>query len=228
MGFQLSQVVPWGRSLADYRGMFGLQPSDLQRRILDCAGGPASFNIELTQAGGQVVSCDPVYQFSVAQIQSRIDETYPAIVQGVAEQSDRFVWQEFKTPEQMGQARLQAMQMFLADLPTGLTVGRYQVAELPQLPYLDQAFDLALCGHLLFSYGNILDLDFHQAAVRELCRVAQEVRIFPVVEQFSGAISPHLSPMIADLQQQGYQAVTVTVDYEFQKGGNQMLRVWRD
>jgi hypothetical protein len=226
MGFQLAQVVPWGRSLADYQGMFALSPADQQRSILDCAGGPASFNLELTQQGGDVISCDPVYQFTVAQIQERIDATYAAIINGVAEQPERFVWKEFASPEQMGQARLQAMQMFLADLPQGLAEGRYHAGELPKLPFVDQAFELALCGHLLFSYSNVLTLEFHQQAILELCRVAREVRIFPVVEQFSGEVSPHLAPIIAHLAAQGFKAEVVTVAYEFQKGGNQMLRIW--
>jgi hypothetical protein len=225
MGFQLAQVVPWGRSLADYQGMFALTPEDQKRTILDCAGGPASFNLELTQLGGRVISCDPVYQFNVAQIQDRIDATYPDIIRGVAEQRERFVWKEFASPEQMGQARLQAMQKFLSDLPQGLAAGRYRVAELPTLPFTDQCFDLALCGHLLFSYGNVLSLEFHQQAIAELSRVAREVRIFPVVEQFSGEISAHLPPVIAALEAQNYQVEVIRGNYEFQKGGNQMLRI---
>ncbi len=48
MGLKLENVVPWGRSLAEYICMFDLCPSDLQGYILDCGGGPASFNAELT------------------------------------------------------------------------------------------------------------------------------------------------------------------------------------
>ena len=48
---KLEQVVPWGRSLAEYRAMFALSEADLQRRILGCGDGPASFNAEMTAAG---------------------------------------------------------------------------------------------------------------------------------------------------------------------------------
>jgi hypothetical protein len=44
LAVMLDQVVPWGRSLSEYVRMFDLSPADLQSRILDCAGGPASFN----------------------------------------------------------------------------------------------------------------------------------------------------------------------------------------
>ena len=52
----LDEVKPWGRSLSEYRAMFALSDEDLCLRILDCAGGPASFNAEWTERGGAVVS----------------------------------------------------------------------------------------------------------------------------------------------------------------------------
>jgi hypothetical protein len=33
--FTLDEVVPWGRSLEEYRRMFALSDTDLQRRIVD-------------------------------------------------------------------------------------------------------------------------------------------------------------------------------------------------
>jgi hypothetical protein len=48
---QLHEVVPWGRSLDEYRAMFALAEGDLQGRLLGCGDGPASFNAELTELG---------------------------------------------------------------------------------------------------------------------------------------------------------------------------------
>jgi hypothetical protein len=59
----------------------------------------------------------------------------------------------------------------------------------------------------------------------ELRRVAKEVRIFPLLK-VSGEPSPWLNSIIQQLQQQNYHAEIQTVSYEFQKGGNQMLRVF--
>jgi hypothetical protein len=56
---KLEHVVPWGRSKDEYVRMFGLTDKDLSGRVLDCAGGPASFNAEATREGRRVVSCDP-------------------------------------------------------------------------------------------------------------------------------------------------------------------------
>jgi len=71
----LSKVVPWGRSLDEYARMFALSPADLESRILDCGAGPSSFNAEATLRGGRVISCDPIYEFSAAQIRQRVEET---------------------------------------------------------------------------------------------------------------------------------------------------------
>jgi hypothetical protein len=58
-----------------------------------------------------------------------------------------------------------------------------------------------------------------------MCRVAKEVRIFPLLVSFSGETSPLLQPVINELQQRGYKVEIEQVPYEFQKGGNKLLRV---
>lgn len=225
--FKLENIVPWGRSFTEYQVMFGLTSADLSGTILDCGGGPSSFNAEMTQRNHQVISCDPIYQFSASEIESRIQETYPVILQGLRDRRDRFVWQDIKTPEQLGEVRLAAMQQFLADFPTGKQQNRYQVAQLPQLPFEDAQFSLALCSHLLFTYSEQLSLDFHREAILEMLRVAKEVRVFPLVENFSGEISAYLQPLCQHIKAKGYKVTIKPVNYEFQKGGNQMLQLWR-
>lgn len=226
MGLKLDNVVPWGRSHSEYLRMFDLTLAELELKILDCGGGPASFNAEMTQQGyNNVISCDPVYQFSADEIARRIQATYPVIVEGLKADLDQYVWQgEITSATQLGKVRMAAMQQFLADFPEGKKSGRYVTAELPVLPFDRGQFDLALCSHILFTYSNLLDAAFHLHAILELCRVAREVRIFPLLDM-SGEPSPHLSGTIMKLRQQGYQVQTRQVDYEFQRGGNQMLRI---
>jgi hypothetical protein len=65
---KLSEIIPWGRTFAEYRLMFDLSDADLNKRILGCGDGPASFNAEMTELGYTVVSIDPVYQFSAPEI----------------------------------------------------------------------------------------------------------------------------------------------------------------
>jgi len=226
MAFKLATVIPWGRSLDEYVRMFDLQPDELKFTLLDCAGGPASFNAEMTRQGYQVISCDPLYQFSAQDIKRRIQDVYPTVINGVKANRDHYVWQTIESPEVLGQIRLSAMEQFIDDLSMGIEQGRYINAALPVVPFTTNQFKLAVCSHFLFSYSDLLSLEFHLSSIRELCRVADQVRIFPLVD-ISGEISPHLSPVIRELNNQGYNLEIKPVPYEFQKGGNQMLQVER-
>ncbi len=224
MGLTLEQVVPWGRSLAEYRTMFDLTPTNLGCNILDCAAEPASFNAEMTAQGYHVTSCDPIYQFSTEAIAQRIADTYSIILNGVEANLDSYLWQAIESPAQLGEVRLAAMGQFLADFPIGLQTQRYRQDALPHLPFPDQEFDLALCSHFLFTYSDHLGLEFHQAAIAELIRVAKEVRIFPLLK-VSGEPSPFLPVIQAELMAQGLNVQIKQVPYEFQKGGNQLLQI---
>lgn len=226
MGLKLETVVPWGRSLNEYIRMFNVSPAEMRQPILDCAGGPASFNAELTQQGGCVVSCDPIYQLSVADIRQRIQATYPVIMEGVRANHAAYVWRELKSPEHLCEVRLNAMERFLSDFEQGVDQHRYQVAALPDLPFGDRQFNLALCGHFLFSYSDQLSVDFHVSAVQELCRVANDVRIFPILT-LAGDLAPALGVVTDHLHNMGYSCQIQTVPYEFQVGGNQLLRLTR-
>ena len=225
MAASLDKAVPWGRQFDEYVRMFDLSATDLGLRILDCAGGPASFNAEARRRGHTVVSCDPIYQFAAADIARRIEETRDTILHMTRETHEHFVWREIESVEHLERIRMAAMQQFLDDLPSGLSEGRYRAAELPALPFRDAEFDLALCSHFLFTYSDFLSLEFHLASVRELCRVAREARMFPVLASFGSSQSPHLQKVRGTLTSEGYRCELRRVPYEFQKGGNEMLSI---
>ncbi|MGA3293015.1 MAG: SAM-dependent methyltransferase [Candidatus Acidiferrales bacterium] len=227
MAESLEKAVPWGRAFDEYVRMFDLTPADLELRILDCAGGPAAFNAEMHRRGRTVVSCDPIYQFSPADIARRIDETRDTILKMTYKTREHFVWREIESVDHMGQIRMAAMKQFLDDLSLGIIQGRYRIAELPALPFRDQEFDLALCSHFLFTYSELFPLDFHLDSIRELCRVAREARVFPLLSSFGSEHSPHLAPIARELTAEGYRCEVKKVPYEFQKGGNEMFRVSR-
>ncbi|HKB12408.1 MAG TPA: hypothetical protein VKD69_17220 [Vicinamibacterales bacterium] len=98
--------------------------------------------------------------------------------------------------------------------------------ELPSLPFAAGEFSLALCSHFLFLYAAQLTADFHIAAARELCRVADEVRIFPLLA-LGATPSPHVAAVAEAMRQNGFAAAIETVPYEFVRGGNQMMRITR-
>jgi hypothetical protein len=221
---KLDDVVPWGRSYKEYVKMFDLAPQDLDGRILDCAAGPASFNAEATQKGYRVTSCDPIYRFTAEEISNRIDETYHTVVTGAKANRDRYVWKEICSPEHMGEARMAAMRRFLADFPPGLEKGRYRADQLPSLGFKDGEFDLTLSSHFLFTYSEQFSADFHVTAIEEMCRVAGEARVFPLLN-YDGWPSLLLRPVVDELRARGYRTETQRVPYEFQKGGNRLLSV---
>jgi hypothetical protein len=225
VGLKLDKVIPWGRCLDEYIGMFSLTSSDLNLEIIDCAGGPASFNAEMNRQGKKVISCDPVYQFTAVEIGDRIQETYHTVIDGVKANVDGYLWNNFESPYQLGSVRMKAMQEFLEDFPSGLQQGRYMTAELPVLPFENGQFDLALCSHFLFTYSHLLSEEFHRSAITEMCRVAKEVRVFPLLQSFSGEESEHLNPIVTELKKRSFSVEIQETPYEFQKGGNKMLRV---
>jgi hypothetical protein len=222
--FTLEQVVPWGRSFEEYCHMFSLSSDDLARRILGCGDGPAGFNAQATRRGATVVSCDPIYQWDTAQIRSRITATYDTVLDQARRNADEFVWDSIASVEELGAVRMAAMAEFLEDYSRGQANGRYLAAELPSLPFADASFDLALCSHLLFLYSLQLDEAFHHQSIRELCRVAQEVRIFPLLA-LGGQRSPYIDAVMPSVRAAGYEVAIERVPYEFQRGGHEMMRI---
>lgn len=224
MAFNYKEAVPWGRSFAEYQQMFALTESDLNRKILGCSDGPASFNAEMKERGYSVISCDPFYQCTPEQVQERIDDTYEIVITQTRANQDKFIWEHIKSVEELGEIRMAAMRRFMADYEQGKREGRYITAELPKLPFAAKQFDLALCSHFLFLYSDNFSLEFHIESVLHLCEIAQEVRIFPVLN-IDSTVSPYLAPVQAKLSEMGYQHSLETGNYEFQRGGNQMLRI---
>jgi len=224
--FTLDRVVPWGRSFGEYCRMFALGDGDLRLKILGCGDGPASFNAEATSRGARVISCDPIYRFEAPEIRHRIDQTYDEVLEQTRRNADDFVWTDISSPEELGRLRMSAMDEFLDDFDRGRSEGRYVDAELPSLTFNNDSFDLALCSHFLFLYDTQLGETFHHDAIRELCRVANEVRIFPLVT-LGGDRSSFVEPVADRLRAGGFTVSIEDVPYEFRKGANEMLRIRR-
>lgn len=222
MPFTLSEVVPWGRSYDEYISMFSLSPADLKQKILGCGDGPASFNSTLSPKGGSIVSVDPAYAFTEREIRNRIKETFNVVLEQTRMNKDEFLWENISSVEELGHIRMSAMESFLKDFEKGKAEGRYQAGSLPQLPFNDKDFQMALCSHFLFLYSEQLTEEFHLASIRELCRVAREVRIFPILE-LGTKKSRHLKPVVAELEKENYHFEIKKVPYQFQKGGNEMI-----
>src|ERR1051325_1564351 len=115
--------------------MFALSDADLAGRILGCGDGPASFNVEATRRGTDVLSCDPLSRFEAAQIKARIDETSAEVLEQARLNAHEFVWDAaIPDLDTLKRVRMSAMAAFLADYEQGRGEGRYVDAGLPSLP----------------------------------------------------------------------------------------------
>ncbi len=221
----MQDIALLGYTLDEYCHMFDLKKDDLKLKILDCAAGPASVNAELTQQGGEVISCDPLYELPCDLIKERINSHYAGLAQSLAHYQAKFNWDRYPTIDSYINLHHKAIEQFYQDYPQGITAQRYQRCLLPQLPFADFEFDLCLCSHFLFAKHYDHSQQFIVTSILEMCRVAHEARIFPLLDP-QGEVTDLAGPVAVALQQQGYGVEIRQVPYEFQKGGNAMLRVW--
>ncbi len=222
MTLHYDDIMPWGRSYVEYLRMFDLQESELRLRILGCGDGPASFNAKSHHHGVQVISVDPLYLYGKNSIEKRIQAAYPIVLKQTQDHREKFKWDRFLSIEDLGRVRMEAMRDFLEDYEEGKRQGRYIPGSLPLLPFVNHAFDLAICSHLLFMYSDNLTYDFHAKSILELLRVAKEVRLFPLLDM-NGNESSYAARIIRELP--GYEIERRKVDYEFQRGANELLMI---
>lgn len=175
----------------------------------------------MTNAGGNVVSFDPIYQFSKEEIEERIEEVRITVMRQMRENMDNYVWTLIKDLDELEHIRMSAMKKFLSDYEQGKKEGRYVFHELPaRLPYEPKSFDIGLSSNFLLMYTS-LGYDFQIQSITEMLRVCKEVRIFPIVDLDANKID--LIKDVIDYFQRDYDAAIVTTEYEFQKGDNKLL-----
>ncbi len=225
MAFELKNTVPWGRTLEDYKNMFNLTDSDINKRIVSFGDGPASFNHEMTMQNKSVTSLDPIYQFSKDDLINRIEETKDTVIKQMRENQNIFIWSSMKDVDELERIRMNTMSNFLADFELGKKQKRYVPHELPDITnFKEQTFELGLCSHFLMLYSK-LGLDFHIKSIAEMLRVCNEVRIFPLINL--NAEKSEVLDGINEEFENDFKLRIEPVDFEFHKGGNEMLRIQR-
>ena len=219
----LGEFLVSARSLAEYRAIFDLTDADLQGRILDCPGGAASFTVEASDLGARVTAADPIYSRPTDRLRSLAVSKTDRGSDWATAHYDRYRWDWYGgDPEQHRAIRHAAAARFVADLTAHPE--RYIAAELPTLPFRDNSFDLVLSSHLLFTYADRLDADFHLTALLELCRVsAGETRLYPLVDHIGrhhDVLVEHLRKELSDM---GIHSTLRDIEYEFHHGAHTML-----
>ncbi len=230
MVMKLERIVPFGCSMDEYKKMFALSDEDLNnKRIVGIADGPASFNAEMLalEKNRVVISIDPLYALSAKEIEKQFYSVVDDIIAQLKVTPKDWVWTYHKSPENLKENRVKVLQTFLSDYKKGKNESRYIIGELPKLGFFESnKFDLALCSHFLFLYSDQLSYNFHRQSIIEMLRIASEVRIFPLLTLML-KVSPYVQTLMEELNAKGFSVSIEMVDYELQKGGNEMLRIQR-
>ena len=214
----------WIYNLADYRQMFDLSDRDLNRSLLDFPGGISSFNAEMNALGHSVISGDDLYDLSPevmieqAEVIFREDEAHLRV------HLDQVTAHDEEAIADLLARWQQSKKTFLEDYEIGKKEARYQIMHLPTLPLEFHQFQLLLCSAALF-HTEVIETQSPEELLGELCRVAEEIRVFPLLNE-KGLISDAIAPLMMDVQQKNFGVELKEVVYEQQKGGNAMLRVW--
>jgi SAM-dependent methyltransferase len=220
----IGEVLFSSRSYREYRAMFALTDAELAGRLLDCPGGAADFTATATAIGADVYACDPAYVARPAELDARSLADLHRARCYVEAHPEEYTWSFFADLDTYGTERAASRAAFVAHYAHHRE--RYLAAQLPDLPFVDGAFDLVLCSHLLFSWADRLDLDFHEAAITEMTRVGAAARIFPTFAMGADPVLD-LDPLLCRLRRQGIAAKFCPVDYLFQRGQPLMLEVAR-
>lgn len=216
----MRKLVLWGHRPTDYQLMFDLSEDDLKKPILEFGCGPSAVNTALPN----VTSCDPLFVLDKDTLVAKSSLIFADMLSDIEKEKDRFDFDSCGGLERLVWQRKQGMNDFLADYELGLEENRYVPATELKLPFEHFQFEFALVSHYLFGLEE-QDVEFHVELIKELARVAKDVRVFPLIDRY-GHTSDLLGPVLLKLQQENYGTEVRDVAYPYQKNGNAMLRVW--
>ncbi|HAT8888734.1 TPA: hypothetical protein JBA60_02590 [Legionella pneumophila subsp. pneumophila] len=222
----MRKLVLWGHGIEDYREMFDLPQGVENLRLLEYGCGPSVVNYQQTQVKKKgVVSCDPLFVLDKDTLLAKAKMIFANMAEEVRQHQDQFDFSRNGSLDKLLQERQEGMMQFFADYEQGKADGRYLGLTDYHLPFADFTFDFALSSHYFFADLDEQTVDFHLIAIRELARVAKEVRIFPLIDR-EGNTSQFLGPVLLGLQQENYGVEVREVAFHLHKSGNAMLRVW--
>ena len=225
MTLNLENIAITGRTFEEYSSFFDLKLEDLKdKKVLDCPSGASSFVSTLKQNDIDVIGVDLLYEFDIESIETQGYKIIEKIYQDTS-WMDVYKMDFYKSKENHRNHRENALKAFV-----GVFNNKdYIFAKLPNLPFENEYFDLALSSHLLFVYDNMLDYEFHKNSILEMLRVSKEVRIFPLVDFKNSKVleeknfSPFLYKILEELKD--FKCEIVKVDFEFQPKANYYLKI---
>jgi hypothetical protein len=226
----MRKLVLWGQSVAEYQAMFDLTDEDLQASIFEFGCGPTAMNAVLHDQprASDIVSCDPLFSLEKDLLMQEVNQFFERRVAELRADQYQLDTAGYGGLEHFIQERHLGCEVFFDDFIDGVKEGRYIASSSP-LPFADMTFQYALSSHYFFT--NIPPSERQDAIVqhireiKELARIAHEVRIFPIINR-TGEASTLLGPVLLALQQADYGVEVREVPFSLYPKGNAMLRVW--
>ena len=217
----------WGESYENVINMFDLDDIDLKKSILDCMGPPSSFTPLARKAGQKVVSCSDVYGSNKEALEEKVPEILRQTLSIIGDNPDRFVGSAIGTTKEYSEKLKSSLDIFFKTYNDDFKEDLYSSESLPVLNDFNASeFGLVICRHFLFKENANFTVDFHVRCIKEMCRVAKECRIFPLVGANSEP-AKILPEVMKALQDEGVDVEVRKVSYELRRNANAMLRVWK-
>ena len=223
----LAKMNFWGLSYDNVIAMFAIKEHDLHKKILNCMGVPSGFNAIAHQNKLDVTTCSDVYGSDKETLQSKAKREIKQAVEFIKANPDRFNSCVVDTPEKYQDFLEENLKIFFKHYDEGKTRRLYSSEALPEIAFGNHQFDLAICPHFIFNGNSNFTEPFQFECIKELCRVADECRIFPVLDS-AGHTPSQLDSLRESLRAAGYRTSIETVDYELLKKGNKMLKVTKE
>jgi hypothetical protein len=221
----MREALLCGYHIDDYRQMFGLVDADFNASLLEYCSGVTAVNAELHARHQSMTSCDPWFANDLTHLEQLAHSNFKAAVHALQQRSPQSNSSHQTALAALIDTRRKGIEAGLNDYESGRSQKRYLPLENHRLPFDDFMFDIALCANWFFSDIKQQDVEFHVDSIRELVRVAKEVRIFPLVGE-NGEPSSLLGPTLLKLQQANFGVEIRKVDVHAPMNGDAMLRVW--
>lgn len=217
------------RSYREYLDMFGLTEERVRHGpVLDAAAGASSFVAGLRASGVTAVAADPLYAGDPEAVIAAAWREHEEAERKIESLADSFDWSYYGSPARHRAMREASLRAFADDFRSPDRASRYIPASLPNLPFADGTFGLAVCSHFLFLYGESFGYEFHLAALRELLRVVRpggQVYVYPLVD-LKWQPCPFLPELLNELAGLA-EAETVPTRLPFVPADGSVLRLTR-
>lgn len=217
-------VKDWIYNLDDYRQIFNLTDQEIQKGTLDYPGGVSSVNAELYALGQTIISAGPSYRLSPKEMQGHAKQILQNKITNLRQNVELLSTPNEQTINNVIQRWQLSTEQFLADYELGKKQGRYIVLDPPPFTTIEQTFELLLCTDFLFNKA-LSPTHSSQQLMDELCKLATEIRVFPLPDA-KKIIAAELGPIMLDFQQRNYGIEVRAVNYPLRSDANAFLRIW--